>query len=376
MDNLQFAGGELALARPGNAHHSLRAWDAADELLIERARARLRPGDTVAIVDDAFGALTLALADFHPVAVADSAGLAAALVLNGRANDLLPPPVADWRNPPAGPFQVIVLRIPRQLDYLDYLLRWVNQVLASDGVLIAAGMIKHVPDRSAELFSERVQTRQVYPARKKARVIECQPGQVTLAGWDRLWQGYPLPGTDRSVMGLPAVFSRERLDPGASRIIPHVRRLAAALNDRASVLDLACGNGVLGAVAVCAHRSLRLVQADISSQAVVSAGQNLSDSGEAVQWHSDGVPVEAGDFDLILLNPPFHEGGVVGDHIALRLFAEARRHLKPGGQVLVVGNRHLGYHRSLRRHFSAVRQVDADPRFVVFEAGDHQGRSV
>lgn len=368
MDKLEYDSRVLALSRPGNGPRTLRAWDAADEQLIERARDRLAPDDALAIVDDAFGALTLALADFRPVTVADGAGLVTGLELNSRANDLTAPPVADWRDPPTGPFQVIVLRIPRQLDYLDYLLRWVNQVLASDGLLIAAGMIKHIPDRSADLFRQRVQTHQVYPARKKARVIECGPGPVTLSGWDRLWLGYTVPSTELSAMGLPAVFSRGRLDPGAAQIIPHVRRLAATLSAGAAVLDLACGNGVLGMVARSANSSLRLTLVDISSQAIASTGCNLRSVPDAELRHHDGIPEDAGQFDLILLNPPFHEGGTVGDHIALQLFAQSARHLKSGGRVLIVGNRHLGYHRSLRRHFADVRQVGTDPRFVVFEA--------
>jgi 16S rRNA (guanine1207-N2)-methyltransferase len=59
---------------------------------------------------------------------------------------------------------------------------------------------------------------------------------------------------------------------------------------------------------------------------------------------------------------------VVGDHIALRLFRDAARHLAPGGRVLMVGNRHLGYHRSLKQYFSSVEQRAASPKFVVFEA--------
>lgn len=71
-----------------------------------------------------------------------------------------------------------------------------------------------------------------------------------------------------------------------------------------------------------------------------------------------------------MLNPPFHEGGVVGDHIALRLFDQASRSLAPGGRLLMVGNRHLGYHRSLPRLFRNVLQRDANPKFVVFEANN------
>ena len=367
MDNLHCANRVLTLARPGQGSQSLRAWDAADEQLIETARARWRPGDSLAVVDDAFGALTLGLAEFHPVSVADSAGLISGLALNSEPNGLTPPRVDNWRSPPVGPFRLVVLRIPRQLDYLDYLLRWANEVLAPDGLLIAAGMIKHIPDRSAELFGQRVHTEQVHPARKKARLIECRPGKATLSGWDRLWLGYPMPGSDQLLRALPAVFSRERLDPGAARIQPHVRRLAGNL-PQGKVLDLACGNGVLGLTALLANRSLALTFVDISSQAIASVERMVARFTAPVLLHHDGVPPDLGQFDLILLNPPFHEGGVVGDHIALRLFAQARRHLRPGGTLILVGNRHLGYHRSLKRHFATVRQVDADSRFVVFEA--------
>ena len=119
--------------------------------------------------------------------------------------------------------------------------------------------------------------------------------------------------------------------------------------------------------------------ADVSSQAVASARDNVSRAfpeARAKFDHSDGIDPEAGNFALVLLNPPFHDGGVVGDHIALRLFRQVARQLAPGGRMLMVGNRHLGYHRSLRRFFGAVRQRDAGPKFVVFEARSQDtGRS-
>jgi 16S rRNA (guanine1207-N2)-methyltransferase len=110
----------------------------------------------------------------------------------------------------------------------------------------------------------------------------------------------------------------------------------------------------------------------VSSQAIASARRNvtrLSPEAQVTFSHRDGIAAATGQFQQILLNPPFHEGGTVGDHIALKLFAQAAGHLTPNGKLLMVGNRHLGYHRSLRRFFPYVRQLDADKRFVVFEAG-------
>lgn len=378
-DVLEVSGISLPLRRPGGGG-SLRAWDAADEQLLEQTLARFTPESRprVLIIDDQFGALTLGLSPLSPVSFADSSSLAVALVTNTFSGHSVAAP-SNWLAPPDGPFDLVVMRIPRQVDYLGCLLRWVNGVLAPGGTLIAGGMIKHLPDSSAGVFADLVHTREVCPARKKARVIVAGPGEQTLENWADLWKGYVLPHSGHRVSAMPAVFARDRLDIGTRLLLPIVEREAGDLPPGARVLDLACGNGVLGLAALVKNPQLAVTFSDVSSQAVASARDNVLAAfpeADAVFHHSDGISEEAGRFGLVLLNPPFHEGGVVGDHIALRLFRQVARHLAPGGRMLMVGNRHLGYHRSLRRFFSTVRQRDADPRFVVFEASNQgAGRS-
>lgn len=380
MEKLELPGCNLALSRPDGDKRGLRAWDAADEQLIEMALEYAGSGTRVAIVDDGFGALTLAMADFTPVTLADSASLPAALACNALSNQLVPGAVSSWLAPPEGPFDLILMKLPRQLDYLSHMLRWANGALAQDGRLLAAGMIKHLPARSAEVFDQLVVTERVHPARRKARVVECRRGEAGLDGWPGLWRGYRLPEAFGSLRldALPAVFAREQLDVGSRLLLEPVTRAARALPAGARVLDLACGNGVLGLTALHANPDLAITFADVSSQAVASVVLNTESQFPQAQarfCHCDGVPAEAGRYDLILLNPPFHEGGAVGDHIALRLFREASRVLAEDGRMLVVGNRHLGYHLSLKQWFR-VRQLDADPRFVVFDARPQlRGRS-
>lgn len=202
---LQINGVELALRRPGNRARGLRGWDAADELLLEQASACLQGlrEPRVLIVDDQFSALTLGLSRFSPVTLADSATLGSALVLNAASSMPFSVPVS-WTDPPRQTFDLVVLRIPRQVDYLAWLLRWVNQVLKPDGCVVAGGMIKHLPDRSAQMFSELVTTRTVCPARRKARVVIAGPGQSTLEGWGDQWQGYNFAGSNVQLDALPA----------------------------------------------------------------------------------------------------------------------------------------------------------------------------
>ena len=177
---LTFSGGRLPLKRPGGGR-TLRAWDAADEQLLEQVLERCTPQShpRVLIIDDQFGALTLGLAPFSPVSFADSCLLSESLVINAPADLSIPAP-KSWLEPPEGPFDLVVMRIPRQLDYLACLLRWVNSVLAPEGKLIAGGMIKHLPSHSADVFGELVNTREVCPARKKARVVVAARGEDCL----------------------------------------------------------------------------------------------------------------------------------------------------------------------------------------------------
>lgn len=398
-------------ARPNANIASLQAWDAADELLLQQAMSWMendwlahkqpagRPHPRVLVVDDNFGALTLGLWRLQPITLSDSAALGPVLARNLTLNPSLQSNLGDqavplsWRDDPvlvqkmatngppsinllSGPFDLVVMRMPRYGDYLGWLLRRINALLADNGVLLAGGMIKHLPDRSVDVFAQAVVTEQVFPARKKARVVRCRKGHAELADWHPAWLGYSLAAgaemaKSMSVAALPAVFARDKLDIGTRVLLPHVTQAASALARGARVLDLACGNGVLGLAALAANSHVELTFSDVSSQAVISAAANAAREFPHCPvycHHADGITADSGEFDLILLNPPFHEGGVVGDHIALALFAAARRHLSPGGRLLLVGNRHLGYHRSLGHFFPQVRQLDAHPKFVVLEA--------
>jgi 16S rRNA (guanine1207-N2)-methyltransferase len=75
-----------------------------------------------------------------------------------------------------------------------------------------------------------------------------------------------------------------------------------------------------------------------------------------------------GSADLVLVNPPFHQHHSIGDRIARNMFRDARRVLSAGGELRVVGNRHLGYHARLGRLFGNCETVASDSKFVILSA--------
>jgi 16S rRNA G1207 methylase RsmC len=111
---------------------------------------------------------------------------------------------------------------------------------------------------------------------------------------------------------------------------------------------------------------------DESCMAVASATNNALANGVGSQCRfitndclTDMDPQSA---DLILCNPPFHQERVMGDQIAMRMFAQAAQVLSADGELWVVGNRHLGYHAKLKRWFKQVQQIGSHPKFVVLKA--------
>ena len=65
--------------------------------------------------------------------------------------------------------------------------------------------------------------------------------------------------------------------------------------------------------------------------------------------------IEPDRFTAILCNPPFHQH-------------DARRSLKYGGELYVVGNRHLDYFRKLKRAFGNCTTIATNNKFVILKA--------
>ena len=189
-------------------------------------------------------------------------------------------------------------------------------------------------------------------------------------------------------MNHAGVFSRQRLDQGTRlllEVIPEIDILGRREPgegdgpedrppaDRLLVVDLGCGNGVVGTVTAQLCPVAELVFLDESHRAVASARETFRSAfgGERVAEFrvTDCLAgIEAASADLILNNPPFHQQEAIGDAIAWKMFTESKHALRGGGSLYVVGNRHLGYHVKLNRIFGNNEVVASNKKFVVLRA--------
>lgn len=368
-----FAGDFTLLRRPPTPGLPLQAWDAADEYLLTAMQPQCAPEHRVLVVNDQFGALAVAVhgCQVHSWSDSITAHLATRdnLARNGIAANVALIPATTL---PTGRFDCVLWRLPKAQALLQQQLAALRHCVDGATRVFAAGMVKHLAHDSAQWLSG-LGTVTIEHAVKKARLFRVAPDAersmpmppqpeptLTIADYDlRLEAG-------------PNVFARDKFDIGARFFIEQFARLPRAER----IADLGCGNGVLGILAQRSQPSAQLHFFDESYQAVAAATRNYADNdtgsstGLAPMFSvDDGLSHYTGaPFDLILCNPPFHQGHSIGDHIAWQLFNQSRAQLRPGGELWIVGNRHLQYHLKLRKLFGNCRQIAANTKFVVLAA--------
>ncbi|MEU0373756.1 methyltransferase [Streptomyces sp. NPDC006283] len=381
MNRLTTPWGAFELARfPEDPRDTLRAWDAADEYLLRHLHGidDSAPTDlsgTVAVVGDRWGALATSLAEHRPVQITDSFLCQEAtrgnLARNGLAADSVR--LLTARDTPPERVDVLLVRVPKSLALLEDQLHRLAPSVHADTVVVGTGMVTEIHTSTLKLFERILGPTRTSLAVKKARLIFCTP-DPKIAPVPSPWPlRYALPsdiGTlaGRTVTNHAGIFCAERLDIGTRFFLRHLPQHQGPER----VVDLGCGNGVVGTAAALANPDANLTFVDESYSAVASARATFYDNmpgGEAEFLVGDGLSaLPGGSVDRVLNNPPFHSHRATTDTAARRMFADARRVLREGGELWVVGNRHLGYHVRLRRMFGNCEVVAGDPKFVVLRA--------
>ncbi|GII32555.1 methyltransferase [Planotetraspora mira] len=379
MNRLTTSRGELELARfPEDPRDPLRAWDAADEYLLRHLDGIDRePADlsgTVVVLGDRWGALVAALADHRPTQVTDSflaqEATRANLERNGVDADAVR--LLTTRDTPPDRIDVLLIRVPKSLALLEDQLHRLAPHVHADTVVVGAGMVTEIHTSTLRLFERILGPTRTSLAAKKARLIFCSPDPMLARDADPWPRSYALPtgigpASGLTVVNHAGIFCADRLDVGTRfflRNLPH-------RSGRERVVDLGCGNGVLGMAAALDNGEAEVVFVDESYQALASAEATCRANLDAPMEFlaGDGLAgVPAGSVDLVLNNPPFHTHRATTDATAWRMFNGARAALRRGGELWVVGNRHLGYHAKLRRLFGNCEVAASDPKFVVLRA--------
>jgi len=357
----------------GQVNRSLQAWDAADEYLLNHLQQEQLTSSKqkILIFNDNFGALSCNLSQHQLYCVNDSflsqQGIEHNLAQNGLSNDNVTLLTSLDELPKD--ITIVLFKIPKSKGLLCYQLSQIKQQLANDVLFIAGDRAKEIHSSTLKLFENYLGSTKTSLAVKKARLVFSQldneqPTQVNaLSSWS-------LENTDFTLHNHANVYAREKLDIGARYFMQNL----PSVKPDTQVIDLGCGNGVIGLQVLSQQPEAHVHFIDESYMAIASAKlnitENLPTALEQCQFQVNDclTSVEGGSVDLVLCNPPFHQQTATTDHIAWQMFKDSHRVLKKGGELRIIGNRQLAYHIKLKRIFGNEKLIASNEKFVTISA--------
>jgi len=382
--------GEVTLSRHSRTNsrkeQNLRPWDAADELLLAHLAEQMpAPGKRFLIVNDQYGALTVALTTAspgYPIHFATDSFLSQQAARRNLAGNDLSDASISWHTSLdniEGEMDYLLIKLPRSLALLEDQLYRYRQVCTPNTRVIAAGMVKYMPAGVFKLLEKILGHTQTSLAKKKARLIFCAPDLSDKTGTSPYPISYRLENTDYQIDNHANVFSRDSLDIGTRFFLANLPILEAHIEPgqagEINIADLGCGNGIVGLMAAQRCPNAKIDFYDESFMALASAKSNFYRAfpDRSARFIIDDCmsSAAAGHYQVILCNPPFHQQNVVGDFVAQLMFRDAKKALRQGGEFWVIGNRHLDYFNSLKRLFGNCLVVAANNKFVVLKASRH-----
>ena len=146
----------------------------------------------------------------------------------------------------------------------------------------------------------------------------CETHEITLNGRVRSWISYP------------GVFAAGQLDPGTAMLLDHLPPFERG----SAVLDMAAGSGIIGAAV---RERLAEVAVDLVDNDAVAIAAARENAPEVTAICGDGLAAAPRPrYDVILSNPPIHDGVEESLVFLQQLIADAPAHLRAGGILQVV----------------------------------------
>lgn len=246
-------------------------------------------------------------------------------------------------------------RLPKSLGALDEIA--VSSLGRDDMLLLAGGRDKHMTKSMNSVLAKYFTAVNASLGKQKSRVLRAWgPNDGVESDWPKLKEHEDLGIT---VAAHGATFGGIKIDPGTRLLLENLHV------EGDDVLDFGCGNGSISLW--LARRDKRVTGIDVSWSAVAATQIGAAETGvELDTYWGDGtedLPEES--FDAIVTNPPFHRGTAKDSDATLALFDDARRLLRPGGELWCVYNSHLPWRKELNMRLGRTRVVAQNPQYTV-----------
>jgi 16S rRNA (guanine1207-N2)-methyltransferase len=165
----------------------------------------------------------------------------------------------------------------------------------------------------------------------------------------------------------PGVFGWDKIDQGSAFLATHLDKLPIK---NARLLDLGCGYGYLSVMAHPYTPSITHAT-DNNAAALLACKKNFEQHNITGEVFADDIGAKlTPGYDVILCNPPFHQGFDIEHTLAEQFIAASARLLGKRGQALFVVNSFIALEKVASRYFNKIDVLADNKRFkLVLLAG-------
>ena len=267
--------------------------------------------------------------------------------------------------PPNATYAEAVIRIPPEKARLRLCIEVVAARLSPGATLWLFGSndegIRSVQALGAPFFERGV----TVSARKHARVVGFTrlTGGTPRVALEAFRQSSDLTLTDQVHQWhhFPGTFAKGRLDHGSKLLLDAFKPDIKPKR----VLDFGCGTGVLMGLSSVLTGS-RLHGLDRDQLALEATRINVPQA--QCHWSNRWLEDTTVQFDIIISNPPIHDGKIEDHTIVLKLIEDAQRYLVPNGELWMVIQHRVPVARLISAYFEQFDIISQNSVFKVWRA--------
>lgn len=269
---------------------------------------------------------------------------------------------------PTGHYDGAILWIPKEKKLTEYVLAALASILPSEAPVWLVGEkrsgIKSI-HKSIQAPWDTVQ--KLADGNHSSLLVthlSGEPQQFNLADYLVTQELSQAPLSPLKLASYPGVFAYPGIDAGSAMLLAHLPQFKPG-----TLLDFACGHGVLGAWLQRLQPELKVTYLDVSAMALAACAKTLELNhltGELIA--ADSLSSELPQYDVIVSHPPFHTGHATDYSIGQQFLAQARQHLTRNGELWLVANRFLPWPELIEESFGHCQRIAQDTKFAVYHA--------
>ena len=235
------------------------------------------------------------------------------------------------------------------------------KLLRPKGELFIAGRKKEGINRYSRFLKELEGEIKKVEQRESTRLYRCRNAlkpEIPEVEIEKIFES-EINGEKIDFTTCEGLFSYNSLDDASKLLIENVE-----IDSDKEVLDLCCGYGAIGIWLNKLHKC-NVSFSDDSSLATYYTQRNVDEQSlEASIITCDCLDGIERKFDVIVTNPPTHQGSDITDEI----FRESFNHLREGGKLYLVYNQNMNFERKLADIFRETSTVAERENFKLLKA--------